>query len=120
MRSSPRASINVLPVSLASRSPAVTRAGARLILNYDAASQSFVGTVANTTSGVLSNVRIEVHLSNGTELGPTTPIDLVPGDVIPVTLPAPGEIFDTWTAHPEVGSQGAGWRLDAVGHRRRA
>ena len=98
----------------------MTRAGARLILNYDAASQSFVGTVANTTSGVLSNVRIEVHLSNGTELGPTTPIDLVPGDVIPVTLPAPGEIFDTWTAHPEVGSQGAGWRLDAVGHRRRA
>ena len=45
----------------------------RLILHYDAASNSFKGTVENTTSGVLDRVRIEVHLSNGTELGPTTP-----------------------------------------------
>ena len=54
------------------------RGGARLILNYDAAGNSFVGTVENTTGNALTNVRIEVHLSNGTELGPTTPVDLAP------------------------------------------
>ena len=46
------------------------RSGARLILNYDAARNSFNGTVENTTEGVLYRVRIEVHLSNGEELGP--------------------------------------------------
>ena len=56
------------------------RGGARLILNYDTASNAFQGTVENTTSNVLGQVRIEVHLSNGTELGPTTPIDLAPGE----------------------------------------
>ena len=49
----------------------MTRNGARLVLGYDAASNSFEGTVENTTSGVLDRVRVEVHLSNGTELGPT-------------------------------------------------
>ena len=48
------------------------RSGARLILKYHAASNSFKGTVENTTNGVLDRVRIEVHLSNGAELGPTT------------------------------------------------
>ena len=42
--------------------------GARLVLKYDAASNSFKGTVENTTNGVLDRVRIEVHLSNGAEL----------------------------------------------------
>ena len=54
------------------------RSGARLILSYDAASNSFKGTVENTTEGVLDRVRIEVHLSNGVELGPTTPTDMAP------------------------------------------
>ena len=52
------------------------RNGARLILNYDASTSTFVGTVENTTNQTLSQVRVEVHLSNGTELGPTTPRDL--------------------------------------------
>ena len=81
----------------------VVRSGARLILRYDAASESFVGSVTNTTAAILRNVRIEIHLSNGTELGPTTPIDLAPGASIPVELPSPGESFMTWGAHPEVG-----------------
>ena len=50
----------------------MVRNGARLILSYDAASNSFKGTVENTTSNVLTRVRVEVHLSNGAELGPTT------------------------------------------------
>ena len=84
----------------------MTRAGARLILSYDAASQAFTGTVTNVTGATLSSVRVEVHLSNGVELGPTTPMDLAPGQTIPVSLPAPGQSFATWGAHPEVGSGG--------------
>ena len=82
------------------------RAGARLILNYDAASNAFQGTVQNTTGGVLTNVRIEVHLSNGTELGPTTPVDLAPGEVMNVNLPSTPASFTGWIAHAEVGSGG--------------
>ena len=79
------------------------RNGARLILNYDPQTNAFTGTVENTTSQTLSRVRVEVHLSNGTELGPTTPQDLKPGEKIDVTLDAQDENFDTWSAHPEVG-----------------
>ncbi len=84
------------------------RGGARLILNYDAASNSFQGTVQNTTGGVLTNVRIEVHLSNGTELGPTTPVDMAPGQVMAVKLPATQASFTGWIAHAEVGGGGEG------------
>ena len=80
------------------------RSGARLILSYDAASNSFVGTVENTTDGVLARVRIEVHLSNGTELGPTTPTDMVPGQVLAINLPATSASFTGWTTHAEVGA----------------
>ncbi len=79
------------------------RNGARLILNYDPNTSAFVGTVENTTNQTLSQVRVEVHLSNGTELGPTTPRDLAPGEKMDVTLDATGENFSTWVAHPEVG-----------------
>ena len=48
------------------------RGGARVFLYYDAGADAFVDTVEDTTSNVLSQVRVEVHLSNGTELGPTT------------------------------------------------
>ena len=82
------------------------RAGAHLILAYDAATNSFKGTVKNTTGAILPQVRVEVHLSNGVELGPTTPKDLAPGEQIPVTLMAEGPPFDKWTAHPEVGGSG--------------
>ena len=51
------------------------RAGARLVLSYDSAANAFNGTVENTTEGTLRRVRVEVHLSNSTELGPTTPVD---------------------------------------------
>ena len=80
-----------------------TLRGARLKLEYDAASNSFKGTVENTTSGVLERVRVEVHLSNGTELGPTTPTDLAPGERLTIDLRATGEPFTGWTAHAEAG-----------------
>jgi len=80
-----------------------TRNGARLILSYDAQSNSFTGSVENTTTKTLKKVRVEVHLSNGAELGPTTPTDLGPGATMDITLPALNASFDTWSAHPEVG-----------------
>lgn len=55
------------------------RNSVRLKLVYDAATNAFVGTVENTTNQTVSRVRVEVYLSNGIELGPTTPTNLVPG-----------------------------------------
>ena len=78
------------------------RVGARLILAYDSASNSFAGTVENITDAVLKAVRVEVHLSNGVELGPTTPTNLAPGEQAEVFLDA-NNIFDSWSAHAEVG-----------------
>jgi len=82
-----------------------TRNGARLILRYDAESHSFKGTVENTTEKILESVRVEVHLSNGKELGPTEPGDLAPRATREVTLVAESMGFDGWSAHPEVGNE---------------
>ncbi len=79
------------------------RAGARLILTYNADSNSFSGTVQNTTDVTLDRVRVEVHLSNGVELGPTTPADLAPGQDLYVALASSPPPFETWSAHVEVG-----------------
>lgn len=79
------------------------RAGSRLILIYDAASNAFTGTVENVTEAPLSRVRVEIHLSNGVELGPTPAVDLAPGASAAVSLAAPDRPFDTWSAHAEVG-----------------
>ena len=79
------------------------RAGARLVLSYDPAANSFTGTVENTTNATLSRVRVEVHLSNGIELGPTSPVDLAPGQTHNIDLPASSQPFSSWSAHPEVG-----------------
>ena len=80
------------------------RSGTRLILKYEASSNSFKGTLENTTSGVLELVRIEVHLADGTELGPTTPRNVAPGEVVAINLPATQGSFTGWTAHAEVGT----------------
>ncbi len=79
-----------------------TRNGARLVLSFDPASNAFMGTVENTTRQTLCAVRVEVHLSTGTELGPTKRTDLPSGATTVVEVPTAGEVFDTWTAHPEV------------------
>ena len=79
------------------------RNGARLTLRYDAQTHTFVGTVENITNQTLNNVRVEVHLSNGIELGPTTPTNLAPGQKLNIKLEAAGQDFDKWSAHPESG-----------------
>ena len=81
-----------------------SRNGARLLLAYDQANNAFRGAVVNTTDKTLERVRVEVHLSNGRELGPTTPADLAPGEKREVTLVATSKDFEGWSAHPEVGN----------------
>lgn len=76
--------------------------GIQFILSHDATSNSFNGFVENTTNGTIKGVRVEVHLSNGVELGPTTPLDLAPGENKAVRLLAKNSVFDTWSAHLEV------------------
>ena len=84
------------------------RKGARLIMSYDQAASALIGTVENTTNATLQQVRVEVHLSNGTELGPTPPMDLAAGKSMAVRLDATGESFTGWTPHAEVGPQSSG------------
>ncbi len=86
----------------------VTRNGARLILRYDAAGNQFIGTVENTTSAVLTRVRVEIHLSSGAERGPTTPTDLAAGEILDFVLDAGAQPFDSWTPHAEVGMSEGG------------
>ena len=81
------------------------RNGVRLILAYDAQSNSFKGTVENTTDKYLERVRVEVHLSNGIELGPTVSGDLGPSEKRDVELKATSKDFKGWSAHPEVGNE---------------
>ena len=81
-----------------------TQNGARLIMRYDATGSSFVGTVENASDALLTRVRVEVHLSNGVELGPTAPTDLAPGEVLEIALPAGSQPFDTWYPHAETGT----------------
>ena len=78
------------------------RKGARLTLEL-----GFDGTVENTTDATLQNVRVEVHLSNGVELGPVFFGDLAPGQMVDVFVPVDTPMaFDGWTPHAEVGAGG--------------
>jgi len=77
--------------------------GARLVLQFDPRTQVFVGSVTNTNARTLTQVRVEVHLDNGTELGPTKRIDVGPGQTVPVELGAFGNEFNAWVSHPEAG-----------------
>ncbi len=95
----------------------VIRNGARLILSYDAVNNQFIGTVENRTNAALTQVRVEIHLSNGVELGPTTPTDLAAGEVLDIVLDAGAQPFDSWMPHAEVGmSEGAGGSEGAGEH----
>jgi len=80
----------------------VVRNGARLVMSFNAEAGAFVGTVENTTEGRLCAIRVEVHLSTGTELGPTARVDLPAGQTTQVRLSTEGEAFESFTAHPEM------------------
>ena len=84
-----------------SKSETVTevRRGVELKLRYDEATSTFVGTIKNVSNETARRARVEVHLSNGVELGPTTPIDLAS---------AKDQRFEKWETHAEVGGSGGG------------
>ena len=77
-----------------------TRDDVRLILSFNSESESFTGRAENSANEPLC-VRVEVHLSTGTELGPTETIVVPYGGSAAVTLPAGGEEFAMWSAHTE-------------------
>jgi hypothetical protein len=80
------------------------RKGTHLQLSFDIEASAFVGTVENVSDQMLDRVRVDVHLSNGTELGPTTQIDLKPGEIREINLNAGDNSFETWSTHAKVGS----------------
>ena len=84
-----------------------TRSGVQLTMSYDAAAETFRGEVVNTTSATVTQVRVEIHLSNGVELGPTPRVDLAAGETRPVELDASGQTFTSWSVHVELGSGSA-------------
>ena len=73
-----RSSHSTKPLTRSGPAPGWSCPMTRLVLSYDSTSNAFIGNVENTTDTTLRRVRVEVHLSNGTELGPTTPTDLAP------------------------------------------
>ena len=80
-----------------------SRSGIDLVMSYDLASASFVGTLTNSTAAAVADVRVEIHLSNGTELGPTPLLTLNARQESPVALDARGQSFSTWQVHIEIG-----------------
>lgn len=82
-----------------------TRSGVELVMNYDGSRKVFTGTVTNTTSSTVTKVRVEIHLSNGTELGPTPNVDLAAGETKSVELDASTHSnFNAYSVHVEIGS----------------
>jgi len=82
----------------------VTKDGVRLHMEYDQAANFFVGSVSNTTADTIENVRVRILLSNGTELGTSTPIILKAKMTRPLKLQAPVNIFEKWSAYVSVGN----------------
>ena len=79
-----------------------TRRGVELVMRY--VDDAFVGTVTNTTAAPVADVRVEIHLSNGVELGPTPRRTLAAGETADVRLDASDQVFTTWSVHVEIGS----------------
>jgi predicted DNA-binding antitoxin AbrB/MazE fold protein len=79
------------------------RGGVRLVLSYNASSDSFIGSMENVTNENIKSARVEVHLSNGIELGPTKSVNLSAGEKTNVKLSVKDNSFVWWKTHAEVG-----------------
>ena len=82
----------------------VVRNGVELAIGFDSARRVFAGTLRNAAGVTVRQVRVEVHLSNGVELGPTPNVDLKPGQSAPVELRAGSQEFNQFSTHVEIGS----------------
>ena len=80
-----------------------TREGVVLEIAYDSMNDAFVGTVRNTNNRMVQHVRVEVHLSNGVELGPTPRVNLAAGETRAVYLSAGSQSFTGFSVHVELG-----------------
>ena len=60
--------------------------------------------VKNGTDATVRQVRVEVNLSDGVELGPTANVDLRPGQSAPVELRAGSQEFNEFSTHVEIGA----------------
>ena len=82
------------------------RPGRRHVLDsFDAETESFSGTAQNVTSDVLCDERVEVHLNNGKELGPTEPQDLAADETVQ---------FELLVEDAHAGEEGEGEHGDGV------
>lgn len=80
------------------------RSGVELAIRFDSARRVFAGTVRNGTDSTVRQVRVEVHLSSGVELGPTPSVDLRPRQSAPVQLRAGSQEFNKFSTHVEIGT----------------
>jgi len=80
-----------------------TRDGVRLVMYYDAPSETFLGTLGNTTEDIVQQIRVRLRLSNGADvLTPHFPLD--PGEEDDVFFDvSQARSFTTWDAYPVVG-----------------
>lgn len=81
-----------------------SRRGVDLTISYNATTQQFDGSVTNTNGSAVTDVRVEIHLSNGTELGPTPRVGIGANETKSVTLDASGHNFSWYSVHVELGS----------------
>ena len=96
------------PARPITESIAGTRGDQAYAFSFHADTELFVGTVENISeTNVVCGSRTEIHLGVGgsvTELGPTIPEDLAPGDILDVVLylhPFPAGEAVTYQLHPE-------------------
>lgn len=82
----------------------VTKHGVRLVLKYNKERNVFEGYMQNKTNKAVERARVEVHLSNGKELGPTKPITLAAKAKKTISLKATEKSFDGWSTHAEIGN----------------
>ena len=81
------------------------RSGVELVMNYDGSRGVFTGMVTSMTNATVTKVRVEIHLSNGVELGPAPNVDLVAGETKSVELDASNQsYFTAYSIQFEMGS----------------
>lgn len=83
----------------------VTKKGVRLVMKWNAKKRAFMGVLKNVTKKTVKNVAVEVHFSTMSEIGPTKPVVLKPGQtkIYRMKNTSKGRIAG-YTAHAEVGN----------------